>query len=287
VAEGYRSGVEITPADVKTQAPERRATMQERKKIAVVGATGRVGQHLVVILESEGHEVVGVSRSLGVDVVSGDGMVEALEGVECVIDVASGPSPEQEAATDFFTASARNLHEAGERTGARLMVVVSIIGCDRFAAGYSAAKYAHERAHLSGQVPVRILRAAQFHEFVEQLVGWGTRGEVAYVPKMRTQLVAARTVARALVDLATDPDPAPAPGTSGAQIPEIAGPREESLVEMARLLTARRGGPARVEEISDPNDPDRDLFEGGGLLPGPHATLAGPTFEEWLFDSTS
>jgi hypothetical protein len=26
----------------------------------------------------------------------------------------------------------------------------------------------------------------------------------------------------------------------------------------------------------------RDLYETGGLLPGPDATLAGPTFEEWL-----
>jgi hypothetical protein len=34
--------------------------------------------------------------------------------------------------------------------------------------------------------------------------------------------------------------------------------------------------------VSDPSDPDRDLYETGALLPGPDATLAGPTFEEWL-----
>jgi uncharacterized protein YbjT (DUF2867 family) len=93
--------------------------------------------------------------------------------VRCVIDVASGPSPDQESATAFFTAAARNLHEAGARAGVQRMVVVSIIGCDRFTAGYSAAKVAHERAMLSGPIPVRILRAAQFHEFVAQLVEWG------------------------------------------------------------------------------------------------------------------
>jgi hypothetical protein len=49
------------------------------------------------------------------------------------------------------------------------MVVVSIIGIDRFAGGYAAAKVAHENAMLSGPIPVRILRAAQFHEFVGQL----------------------------------------------------------------------------------------------------------------------
>jgi hypothetical protein len=38
----------------------------------------------------------------------------------------------------------------------------------------------------------------------------------------------------------------------------------------------------RIEGASDPADPDRDLYESGALLPGPDATLAGPTFDEWL-----
>jgi hypothetical protein len=38
--------------------------------------------------------------------------------------------------------------------------------------------------------------------------------------------------------------------------------------------------------VVDPADPDAVLAESGGLLPGPHATLAGPTFEEWL-DATT
>jgi uncharacterized protein YbjT (DUF2867 family) len=260
--------------------------MQARRKIAVAGATGRVGRHVVDVLEEGGHDVVAMSRSAGVDVVTGDGLAEALAGVECVIDAATGSSPDQQAATEFFTAAARNLQEAGRRAGVRRIVVVSIIGIDRFTGGYSAAKLAHERATLSGPIPARVLRAAQFHEFVAQLVVWGRRGEVSHVPRMRTQLVAARTVAEALADLATGPESAPAPGSSGAPILEIAGPREESLVEMARLLAARCGDPVRIEGVSDPADPDGDLYEAGALLPGPDATLAGPTFEEWL-DSTA
>jgi uncharacterized protein YbjT (DUF2867 family) len=254
--------------------------MQAPRKIAVAGATGRVGRHVVDVLDAAGHDVVAMSRSSGVDVITGDGLAEALGGVDCVIDAASGPSPDQEAATEFFTTATRNLQDAGQRAGVRQIVMVSIIGCDRFTAGYNAAKVAHERAMLSGAIPVRILRAAQFHEFVALLVEWGTRGEVSYVPKLRTQLVAARTVAEALADLAVES--APAPGPSEAPIPEIAGPREENLVEVARLLAARRGDPVRIEGVSDPDDPDRELSETGGLLPGPHATLAGPTFEEWL-----
>jgi hypothetical protein len=164
---------------------------------------------------------------------------------------------------------------------------VSIIGIDRFTAGYNAAKLAHEQAMLSGPIPVRILRAAQFHELVAQMIEWGRQGEMCYVQKMRTQLVAARTVAQALADLAADPEWAAAPVSSEAPFPEIAGPREESLVEMAKLLAARRGDSVRIEGVSDPADPDRDLYENGTLLPGPHTILAGPTFEEWLDDNAS
>jgi uncharacterized protein YbjT (DUF2867 family) len=260
--------------------------MQARSKMAVAGATGRVGRHLVEVLKAQGHDVVAMSRSSGVDVVTGDGLAQALAGVECIIDVATGPSPEQEAATQFFTAAARNLHEAGERAGVQRMVVVSIIGIDKFSAGYGAAKLAHERAMLAGPIPLRILRAAQFHEFVAQLVEWGRQGDVSYVQQMRIQPVAARTVAQALADLAIDPEWAIIPGSIAAPIPEIAGPREESLVEMAKLLVARRGEPLRIEGVNDAADLDPELFENGGLLPAPHATLAGSTFEQWL-DSTS
>jgi uncharacterized protein YbjT (DUF2867 family) len=248
-----------------------------RSKIAVTGATGRVGRQVVEILESQGHEVVAISRSSGVDVVTGEGLAKALAGVEVVIDTATGSSPDKDEATKFFTAAARNLQEAGERAGVRRMVVVSIIGCDRFSGGYQAAKVAHERALLSGPIPVRVLRAAQFHEFVEQLVDWGRQGDVSYLPEMRTQLVAARTVAQALAALATSPE-----SESSGEILEIAGPRAESLVEMASLLAARRGDPGRVAGVSDLSDPDAELLANGALLPGPDATLAGPTFEEWL-----
>ena len=246
--------------------------------IAVAGATGRVGRHVVDVLEERGHDVVPISRSLGVDVVTAEGLEEALTGVETVVDAASQPTPDQGAATAFFTAATRNLQEVGARAGVQRIVVVSIIGIDRFTAGFLAAKRAHEQAMLAGPIPVRILRAAQFHEFVAELVDWGTRDGVAYVPDMRTQLVAGRTVAEALADLATLPESSA--GT--APFPEIAGPREERLVEIARLLVAHRGDPVRVEGVVDPADPDSDLYGQGALLPGPHATLAGPTFEEWL-----
>jgi hypothetical protein len=176
----------------------------------------------------------------------------------------------------------RRASRTAERAGVRRMVVVSIIGIDRFTAGYSAAKVAHEHAMLAGPIPVRVLRSAQYHEFVPQLVAWGTQGDVAYVQRMRIQPVAASTVARALADLATDAEWPEAWRAAPAPHPEIAGPREESLVALAERLLAHRGDSLRIEGVSDPADPDRELNQSGALLPSVHATLAGPTFEQWL-----
>jgi uncharacterized protein YbjT (DUF2867 family) len=251
--------------------------MDARTRIAVAGATGKVGRHAVEVLEERGHDVVAISRSAGIDLVTGEGLADALAGVEAVIDAVAGSSPEQQAATDFFTTAAGNLQEVGARAGVQRIVVVSIIGIDRFTTGYGAAKQAHERATLAGPIPARILRAAQFHELVPLLVDAGRPDGVSHVPRMRTQLVAARAVAETLADLVTAPEAPSAPG-----IVEIAGPREERLVEMARLLVSRRGDDIRIEAAGDPSDPEGRLYEAGALLPGPHAILAGPTFEQWL-----
>ncbi|MFL5869953.1 MAG: SDR family oxidoreductase [Solirubrobacterales bacterium] len=248
------------------------------KRIAVAGATGRVGSHTVAVLTERGHDVVSISRSTGVDVVTGEGLAEALDGVEVVIDTATGASPDRDAATEFFETATRNLQRAGERAGVGRIVVVSIIATDRFAGGYGLAKQAHERAMLAGPVPAQILRAAQFHEFVPELIGWGRQGDISYVPRMRTQVVAAQKVAEALADLAVGADG----DVSNDPIPEIAGPRVESLIEIARLYAERVGDPERVEEGGDPDDPDAELNANGGLLPSEHALLAGPTFADWL-----
>lgn len=215
-----------------------------------------------------------ISRTHGVDVIIGSGLAEALAGVACIVDAATGPSPEEEAATAFFTTAARNLQEAGDKVGVPRIVVVSIIGTDHLNGGYGIAKVAHERATLAGPIPARVIRSAQFHEFVDQLVQWGTQGDVSYVPTMRIQPVAARAVAEVLSDVVLDPESVPGPTL------EVAGPREESLGNMAKLLVSERSRSLRIEEFSDPVDGAAN--ESGALLPGREARLVGPTFEQWL-----
>src|SRR5262249_18519346 len=142
------------------------------------------------------------------------------------------------------------------------------------AQGYNAGKVVQERELQAGPIPVRILRAAQFHEFVPVLLDWGTQGDVGYVWPMRTQLVAGRTVGETLVDLAGHP--------RSELITELARQREERLVNVARLVAEKRGAPKSVEETDDPDDPMIQQSMSGALLPNPGAKLAGPTFADWL-----
>jgi uncharacterized protein YbjT (DUF2867 family) len=235
-------------------------------KIAVVGATGRVGHHVVEVLRETGHEPVEIARAKGVDVITGEGLEAALTGVDAVIDVATGPSPEEGAATAFFLTATRNLQAASPP----LIVMASIIGIDRMPpVDYNAAKLAHERALREGPVPARILRASQFHEFVPQLMLWGNRGDHVEVPEMRMQPVAARAVAERLVELATAPQ--------GPSLSQIAGPRQERLADLATAYSTARGDGLPVQAVDA-----GDGYASGALLPDEDALLAGPTFAEWL-----
>ncbi|MBQ0994241.1 hypothetical protein PSH03_003807 [Micromonospora sp. PSH03] len=215
-----------------------------------------------------------MSRATGVDVVTGEGLAPALTGVECIIDAATGPSPDKQQAAAFFTAAVSNMLRAGEQAGVRLAVVVSIVGVDKLTTSYGAAKRDQEQAWLAGPIPVRILRSDLFHEFVEPMMQWSRQDDVIYLPAARRQPVAARAVAETLADLATTDET--------RSMVEVAGPRVETVADLGAMLAARNGDPAKVEPLSDPGDPDSVLYESGQVLPGPDAVIAGPTFAEWL-----
>ena len=84
-------------------------------KIAVAGATGRLGRHVVDLLEERGYDVSPISRAHGVDLVTGEGVADALAGATSIIDASTGNSPDRDEATRFFTAASRTLEDEGVR----------------------------------------------------------------------------------------------------------------------------------------------------------------------------
>jgi hypothetical protein len=146
----------------------------------------KVGRHVVDVLEADGHDVVPISRSSGVDVVTGDGLADALAGVACIIDVATQPSPSRRSPRPLHRRGP-HLQTVGEWAGVKQIVVV-FHHRDRPVPRRLLSREGRARAgHALGPDPLRILRAAQFHEFVRQLVEWSRQGEVSCVPSMRTQ----------------------------------------------------------------------------------------------------
>jgi len=86
--------------------------MNEKLKIVVIVGSGLIGTKLVKTLRERGHEVVPASPSSGVNTITGEGLAQALEGAQVVVDVANAPSWEDKAVLDFFETSGRNLLSA-------------------------------------------------------------------------------------------------------------------------------------------------------------------------------
>lgn len=242
-------------------------------RIAVVGASGRIGREVVDILTNRGEEIVAITRSAGIDVVSGQGLAEALTGVDVVVDAVNTATTETAAVTEFFGTVATNITEAAQAAGVRRIVLVSILGIDNFTAGHYVGKLTQERTYRAAHLPVHIVRAAQFHEFAEMMLNWTTQGDRAEIPRYRAQLVSSHTVAEKVADLAQN---------GGPDLIEIAGPQPWQLVDAVTELATRRGTPTQIREITDPTDPDHQLLAEGALLPGPNTILAGPPFTHWL-----
>ncbi|MGW4928204.1 SDR family oxidoreductase [Agromyces sp. NPDC004153] len=247
-------------------------------RIAVAGGTGTVGRYAVEAAREHRHEVVVLTRSNGIDLVTGDGLDAALRGVDAVIDTSNMITTSTKKATAFFTTVTRNLLAAEERAGVRHHVSLSIVGVDRAPYGYYAAKLAQEHAVEAGSVPWTILRAMQFHEFAGQMLDVLTVAGMHLAPRGRSQPVAAREVGERLVELAE--------GEPMGHGPEIAGPRREHLDDMVRKYAHATGVKGPVVAVSLPGK-QYAAMRRGETLPGPDATIGRQTFDEWLAEQAS
>lgn len=240
-------------------------------RIAIAGGTGTLGRYVVDAVLAAGHEPTVISRSRGIDVITREGLDDALRGTTVVIDVTNMTTVSERKSTAFFQTATRNLIDAGQRAGVTHHVVLSIVGIDRVDLGYYTGKRVQERVALAGPVPATVLRATQFHEFAGQMLARG--GPFAIVPRMTTQPIAAREVADALVVLAL--------GQPVGRAPDIAGPERREMSDLVRALVHARGEHRLVVPIRLPGAVGRAMAS-GGLLPTGEGPRGTQTFEEWL-----
>ncbi|MEY9625898.1 uncharacterized protein YbjT (DUF2867 family) [Sinorhizobium fredii] len=100
-------------------------------KIVVIGGTGLIGSKLVKNLRERGHEVLAAAPNTGVNTITREGLAEALDGAQIVVDVANAPVWEDKAVLEFFETSGRNLLAAEAAAGVRHHVALSIVGSER------------------------------------------------------------------------------------------------------------------------------------------------------------
>jgi uncharacterized protein YbjT (DUF2867 family) len=250
----------------------------EGMRVAVVGATGRIGRLTVAALARNGHETAGISRALGVDVHTGDGLIEALAGVDAVIDASSTAASDRDEVVGFFSRSTRNLLDAERQQGIGHHVLLSIVGLARYAGTpHCDGKRAQEALVERGPVPWSIVAATQFHDFAEDVTTWTERDGSAQIAPLLVQPVAPADVAEVLAEVATGPPQ--------GRCPDLAGPEPQDLVDLARRTREARGTPIRlIPTWSGIIGLD---MAGDVLLPGPGARIAPTTFDDWLAAETA
>jgi len=242
-------------------------------KVVVVGGNGLIGSKVVTLL-SDRHDVVAASRRSGVDVVSGEGLADALKGASVVVDVTNAPSFEDDAVMKFFKTSTHNLLAAEATAGVAHHVALSVVGIERLLRnGYLRAKFAQEQLIKESSIPHSIIRATQFFEFLQGIADAATHGNAVRLPPVVIQPVAADDVARAVARIAVG---APLNSTI-----EIGGPEPfylDGLIQ--RVLGAHNDS---REVIADPHARyfGAELIE-RSLVPGDEAELGEIRFDEWV-----
>ena len=241
-------------------------------KIAVIGGTGLIGSQVVKILNAGDHQAVPHSPSSGVDLLSGRGLPEALNGADVVVNLTNSPTFD-DASPAFFQTTMDNLLAAAATAEVRHAVILSIVGAERVPdLVYYRAKVLQEDILKAGPVPYSIVRATQFFEFVDAALSWTADEHTVRLPATLIQPMAAADVAQAVADVSAG---APLQGTRN-----VAGPEVFRLDELGKITLAARGDHRTVV-----TDNTAGLFaaaSGDALLAKDGAVIAKTTYRDWL-----
>src|SRR6516164_4396816 len=202
-------------------------------KIAVIGGTGLVGSQVVKILNAYGHEAAPQSPSTGVDLLTGEGLTDALEGTEVVVNLTNSPTFD-DASPAFFQATMDKLLTAASAAGVGHAVILSILGADQVPGlVYYRAKVLQEDILKAGPVPYSIVRATQFFEFMDAALSETADEKTVRLPATLVQPIASADVAQAVADVSVG---TPLQGTRN-----VAGPEVFRLDELGKITLAAHG----------------------------------------------
>ncbi|MBS1665487.1 MAG: SDR family oxidoreductase [Bacteroidetes bacterium] len=242
-------------------------------KIVVIGGTGLIGSKVVAKLRGQGHEVIAASPAMGINTITGEGLAEALNSTDVVVDLANSPSFEDKAVMEFFQTAGHNLLSAEIKAGVKHHIALSIVGVDLMQdSGYMRAKLVQEDIIKKSGVPYTIIRSTQFFEFIAGIAQQATEGNIVHISNVHFQPIAAEDVATFVAETAMA---APAGGI------EIAGPGRLPMPEFITRYLQATGDSRQVLANGD------SVYFGAritdtSLVPAGQARLGAISFETWL-----
>lgn len=229
--------------------------------IAVVGGTGMLGRRVSAELSRRGHEVRIISRrspQYRVDLISGEGLEEALQGCDAVIDASNASND----AKSTLIEGTNRLLSAGKKAGIQHHLCVSIVGCERIPFGYFGIKAEQERVVEKADVPWTIVQATQFHDYIAAMFEQAARWKVLPLLRMPIQTVAVDEVALTIADTIE--------GKPRRGRLKIAGPDIVDARIIARTWRSLLGRRAMGVPIPLPGRLGRELRSGAATTKNPH-----------------
>lgn len=250
-------------------------------RVLLTGATGTLGRELRPRLLEDGYGVRAVSRSppatgegrtewMQADLATGEGLIEALAGVDVVIHAATAPLGDTEAVDVLGTA---RIVDYARGEGIEHLIYVSIVGIDAIPLSYYEHKRRAERLIEDGSVPWTVLRSTQFHSLFGELLGRLRPLPCWPLPRrFRLQPIDAGEVADRIVRLIDD-------GPAGRPLP-VGGPEVRTLGELTRTWLAVRGWRRAVVPLPLPGRVAAGFREGAATVS--ERAVGTTTWREWV-----
>ena len=240
--------------------------------VLVTGGTGTLGREVVRAVHAAGHRAVTMSRKPAFDaavaprwatahLVTGEGLPAAVADMDAIIHAASDPRGNPAADEE----GTRRLAAAARAAGVRHLVYVSIVGIDRIPLPYYERKLAAERALAASGQPYSILRATQFHSFIDVLFSRAA----TYMPLVMPLPAGYHVQSVGLEDVAARLLRAIDEGPRGL-LPDFGGPERMTVREAARIWQDARG-------VRKPLVPFPSFSAAARAFRGGHNTLAADT----------
>lgn len=242
-------------------------------KIVVIGGTGLIGSKLVKKLTGKGHNVIAASPSKGINILTGQGLDDALKGADVVVDVGNSPSFEDKAVLEFFEKAGKNISVAEKKANVPYHIALSVVGTELMDSGYFKAKQVQEKMIMASNIPYTIVRATQFMEFLPSIAQGGVSGDKINLPKIWLQPIAAEDVADILFEIVLEK---PING-----VVDIAGPERYPLADIVAKYLKNKNDPRQVITNEEATYFGAKL-EKDTLVPKGKARLGNISFNSWI-----